>query len=132
MNTFVILLFSRYLAYVREKFCKAHIVFDWGNSPSTNDEAWLRQTKGALGIEAMFSLESDLKIRKELFLRNRNNKRRFIGFLSKMLEADGFSVSTSFDNVILMMAKVAIESSEKQNTVVIGKQADAVIVLCFH
>ncbi len=132
MNTNISVLFIRYVAYVRQKFGKAHIIFDWVNSPTTNDETWLRETKGALGIEVIFGLESDLKMKKELFLRNRNNKRRFIGLLTKKLEDDDFLVSTSYDNVILKIAKVAVDASETQNTVVIGKQADTLIVLCYY
>ncbi len=117
---------------MNENFGKACFVFDWGNSPSINDDSWLRESNGALGIEVIFSFETELKMKKELFLRNQKNKQRFITLLTKKLKDNGCSVNTSFDNAIVMMAKLATESSKTTNTVVIGKQADLLMVLCFY
>lgn len=122
----------RHITYINENFGNAQIVFDWCNNPSTNDESWLRETKGALGIEVVFNLDTNLKIKKESFLRSKNNKRRFIELLSKKLEENGFSVSTSFGDVIVMIAKVAVDSLKTHNTVVVGKRADLIFVLCFY
>lgn len=70
-------------------------------------------------------------MKKELFLRNQKNKQRFISLLSKKLQDNGYSVSTSFDSTIVMMANVAAESSKTSDTVVVGKQADLLVVLIF-
>lgn len=115
-----------------EKFGKASIVFDWGNSPSTNDESWLRDTKGALGIEVVFSLDSDLKIKKDMFLRNKKNKQRFIELLTKKLQDNGFSVYISLNDLTVMMTKVAAQSSKTHNTIVVGQRVDLIMVLCFY
>ncbi len=126
------LIFYRYVAYVNEKFGKASIVFDCGSSPCINDESWLRETKGALGIEVVFGMDSELTLKRELFLRNNKNKQRFIGLLIKVLEDNGFTVATSADNAIVMIAKIAFESSKTHDTIVVGKRAELVMVLCFY
>lgn len=110
----------------------ASIVFDLKNSPSTSDECWLRDHKGALGIEVVFGISTELKLKKEVFLRNRKNKEQFICLLTKKLEENGLPVSKSSVNMNVALAKVAVESSKTHNTIVVGKRADLIIVLCYY
>lgn len=120
------------MLYVKEKFRRATIVFDSEDSPSTNDESWLRENKGALGIEVVFGSGTELKLKKELFLRNRKNREQFIGLLTEKLKVNGFSVIESSVNVNVLMAKVAVELSKTHNITVVGKRADLIIVLCHY
>lgn len=116
---------------MKENFGRACVIFDWGNNPSIHDESWLRETKGCLGIEAVFDFETELKMKKEMFLRNKKNKQRFTSLLTKKLKDNSFEARTSFGNPIVMLAKTAVELSRTYNTVVVGKQADLIMVLCF-
>lgn len=117
---------------MKQNYGKAKIVFDCSNSPSTNDESWLRETKGVLGMEIRFSSDMGLNIKKELFLKNKKNKIRFIELLTKTLEDNGLSVSICFENVAVPMTNIAVQYSQAHDTVVVGKQVDLIMVLCFH
>lgn len=132
LTYFIKILSCRYVTYLKENFGKASVIFDWGNSPSIHDDSWLRETKGCLGIEVIFDFDTELTMKKDMLLRNRKNKQRFVSLLSKKLNDNGFTTSTSFDNSILMLAKAAVESSKTHNTVVVGKQADLLMLLCFY
>lgn len=83
-------------------------------------------------MEVLFDNDMSLNIKKELFLRNKKNKQRFIELLTKKLEGNGVSVSISFENVNITMANIAVQYSKLHDTVVVGKEVDLIMVLCFY
>jgi len=107
-------------------------VFECGSSPSTTDESWLRETKGVLGIEVLFTSDMNLKVKKEMFLKNRKNKQRFIEILAKKLSDNGFAVRITFDNLAVSVATLSAKLSETHVVVVVGKEVDLIMVLCHY
>lgn len=121
-----------YLSFVKQKFGNAAIVFYLTESPTKYDESWLRETKGALGIEVAFTLESELNMKKETFLRSKRNRQKFITLLEKKLQYDGLSVHMNVEEFSVLIAKVAIQYSKTRSTVVVGGNVDLIMVLCFN
>lgn len=117
---------------MKKNFGKAALVFDFSSGPSINDESWLRESKGALGLEVLFDADMVLKIKKETFLRNTKNKQQFIELLAKKLEENGCSVVITVDNVTVKIANVAIQYSKLHNTVVVGKEVNLIMILSFY
>lgn len=107
-------------------------MFECGSGLSTNDESWLRETKGVLGMEVLFTSDMNLKIKKETFLQNRKNKQRFIELLTKTLVDSCFTVRITFDNAVVAVATFAAKLSESHEIVVVGKQVDLIMVLCYY
>lgn len=107
-------------------------MFNCSSGPSTSDESWLRETKGVLGIEVLFSSVMNLKINKDAFLKNTKNKQRFIELLAKKFQDNGFKVLIIFDNVVVTKATLAVQLSQNHDIVVFGKQVDLIIVLCYY
>lgn len=83
-------IYDTYVDYVVRNYGKYCIVFvGYSLQPSTKDIAHLRQTKGLLSRTVEFTGSMRLKIKKDEFLRNVDNKNRIIHAIGNKLTMFG-------------------------------------------
>ena len=72
-------------------------------------------------------------MKKDLFLKNNENKQAFIKMLGKKLQSSGFPVfHADDDDADVLIVKKAIEVSQTANTAVIGDNTDLLVLLLYH
>ena len=73
-----------YVDYVKSNYKNAVVVFDgYEGGPYTKDTAHLRRTGGCTGTPVKFTEDMTLNLKKDLFLKNKENKQAFIKILGK-------------------------------------------------
>ena len=73
-----------YVDYVKSNYENAVVVFDgYEGGPSTKDTAHLRRTRGCTGAPVKFTEDITLTFKKDLILKNKENKQAFIKMLCK-------------------------------------------------
>ena len=119
---------AQYCKHVTSKYGSAYVVFDgYSASLSTKDTTHMRRNGGA-GIKINFDLKSTLHTCKELFLANKNNKQRFIHFLS---QTSGHITKHAVHGPDVDIVMTAFELSTEQETVVI-EDTDLLCLMCAH
>ena len=73
-----------------------------------------------------------LTLKKDLFLKNKENKQAFIKMLGRKLQSSGFPVFHADDDADVLIVKKAIEVSQTINTTVIGDDTDLLVLLLYH
>ncbi|KAL8598844.1 hypothetical protein ACOMHN_015423 [Nucella lapillus] len=73
-----------------------------------------------------------LNVRKEIFLANKNNKQRFIRFLSAALDRNSCTTVCAERDADMLIIAMALESAKHKTTVVIGDDTDLLVLLCHH
>jgi 5'-3' exonuclease len=123
---------DRYLKYVSRHYGHAIVVFDgYREGPSTKDCA--HQKRGERpSVKVSFSQTMTLSVKKEEFLRNKENKQQFIDILGKKLEESHCEVLHASGDADLLIATTAVCSSSKSNTVLVGEDTDLLILLCYY
>lgn len=122
-----------YVDYVMRKYSQATVVFDgYMDGPSIKDMTHKRRTGGRTGPTVHFHGQTLLCSKKEDFLRNKENKQRFISMLGSKLETAGCTVLYAKGDADTMIVKAAVECSMQINTVVVGDDTDLLVLLCYH
>ena len=73
-----------------------------------------------------------IKSKKDEFLNNKANKRRFIHYLSDNLELAGCSVDHAKDVTDVLIVLTAVASAMRNETVLIGDDIDLLVLLLHH
>ncbi|XP_013394769.1 uncharacterized protein LOC106162148 [Lingula anatina] len=123
----------QYVTYVLRRYKRAVVVFDgYLYGPSTKDSTHLRRSNSIMSTAVMFTGEMKLQSRKEEFLANKENKQRFIKFLGDKLERAGVEVIQAAGDADLSIAKAAVASSDKCDTILVGDDTDLLVLLLYH
>ena len=124
---------QRYTSYVKKRYGKAVIVFDgYTSGPSTKDGTHQRRLGTRQGRAVNFQTQMSLKIKKEEFLSNDENKQRFINLLGDSLEAAGCEVHHAKDDADLLIVQTAIKVALQRNVILVGDDTDLLVLLCYH
>jgi hypothetical protein len=84
---------SLYMQNVVSRYGKCVVVFDgYSNARSTKDCTHLRRGGGGAGVAIHFTGDMTLKMKKDEFLSNKENKQRFIHLLIGKMEQSGCEV----------------------------------------
>ena len=76
---------NQYTEYVTHKYRDAVVVFDGFDHANTKDMTHQRRSKGNAGTTVTFPGDTPVTMKKDQFLANRQNKKRFISMLSEEL-----------------------------------------------
>ncbi|KAK3894504.1 hypothetical protein Pcinc_001759 [Petrolisthes cinctipes] len=119
-----------YCSYVSRHYGPSVIiVFDgYTNQPSTKDGTHTRRNK-TVGRNVSFTSAMPLKMKKQEFLSNNDNKQRFINMLSECLERTGFQVHNADGDADVLIAQTAVMAAKKHRTVLVGDDTDLLILL---
>jgi len=94
--------------------------------------AHLRRTKGKVGTHVKFSTDTPLRMKKEVFLNNQENKQAFIDMLGVCLTSDGINVLHAQGDADTMIVDTAINLARQNPTTVIGEDTDLLVLLLHH
>jgi hypothetical protein len=73
-----------------------------------------------------------LCVKKEEFLRNKENKQRFIDMLGRRFEQCGCHVVNASGDADVLIVKTAVAATHKYETVLIGDDTDLLVVMCYY
>ena len=122
-----------YADHVSTKYNNAIVVFDgYEKEPSTKDQTHRRRTKGIVGTKVIFTKDTPFRSKKDLFLRNSENKQNFIKLLSDTLQDRGCTTILAEGDADLLIAQTAVTSAKDLKTVLIGEDTDLLVLLCYH
>ena len=109
------------------------VVFDgYVSGPSTKDNAHLRRSKGNSLPTDLFTEDMLLKMKKENFLRNADNKQRMINLISDKLCLSGINVLHGKGDADYLIVMISKESAKHRNTVLIGDDTDLLVLILHH
>ena len=95
-----------YVHYVKSNYKNAVVLSDgYEGGPSTKDTAHLRRARGCTSTPAKFTEDMTLTLKKDLFLKNKENKQTFIKMLDKKLQSFGFRVFHADDDADVLIVK---------------------------
>ncbi|KAL8619980.1 hypothetical protein ACOMHN_015262 [Nucella lapillus] len=124
---------SIYTTYVCRHYKKATVVFDgYDSGPSTKDATHLRRSGGIIGPTVLFNADMILTSCKEVFLSNKNNKQRFIKFMSEALRCQGVRVLHEKGGADNLIVRTALECAAVHKTTVVGEDTDILVLLLQH
>ncbi|KAL8561256.1 hypothetical protein ACOMHN_047112 [Nucella lapillus] len=122
-----------YVNYTKRRYQDVTVVFDgYLSGPSTKDPTHHRRQKTKACTDVEFELGMTLNVRKEIFLANKNNKQRFIRFLSAALDRNSCTTVCAEGDADMLIIAMALESAKHKTTVVIGDDTDLLVLLCHH
>lgn len=123
---------NRYVSYIK-RYGQSIVVFDgYRDGPSTKDGTHRRRGDGHQGRKVSFTTSMALCVKKEEFLKNKENKQMFIDTLGERLDQCGHQVMNASGDADLLIAKTAVEAASKSDTVLVGDDTDLLVLLCFH
>ena len=127
-------LYDLYVKYVTHKYgATSVVVFDgYSEGPSTKDTVHIRRNKGQVGNTNNFTNDMTLDMNKEDFLANPQNKQRFIVNLREKFTESGIRTLQAEGDADLLIVQTAVESAEKDQTVLVGEDTDLLILLCHY
>ena len=109
------------------------VVFDgYAGGPSTKDVTHFRRTGGCTGPTVHFTRDTILSIKKDTFLKNKENKHQFLQMLSRNLQTIGCKTIHARADADTLIVETAINSARTMDTVLIGDDTDLLILLCYH
>ena len=73
-----------------------------------------------------------LCVKKEEFLRNKENKQRFIDMLGGKLEQCGCQVVNASGDADLLIVKTAVGVTSKSETPLVGDDTDLLVLMCYY
>ena len=82
-------------------------------------------------MNVTFTEEMQLSMKKATFLANSMNKQRYINMFGSYLEKRNVRC-TMFQEIDLLIAPKAVESSTVMDTVLVGDVTDLLVLLCYH
>ena len=107
-------------------------VFDGYDDISTQNMTHQRRAAGKAGATVTFTENMKVTLKKDNFLANPNNKKRFINMLSRFLQEDNCATYHAEGNADVLFVKTAVESATERNTVFVGDDTDLLALLCFY
>lgn len=107
-------------------------VFDDYDDMSTQNMTNQRRAAGKAGATVTFTENMKVTLKKDNFLANPNNKKRFINMLSRFLQEDNCATYHAEGNADVLIVKTAVESARERNTVFVGNDTDLLALLCFY
>lgn len=123
---------SLYVQYVQRRYGSPTVVFDgYGNGPSTKDCTHQRRGS-AFSPPVLFQSDMIVSLKKQDFLANEENKKKFINLLSTKLLNAGCNVIQAPDDADLLIVKAAVESAKSTSTVLIGDDTDLLVLMIYH
>jgi hypothetical protein len=90
-----------------------------------------RRSGGGVGVAVHFTSDTDLKMKKDEFLCNKENKQLFIHLLTGKLEQCWCEVHQASGHADVLIIKTTVACSDKQNTVLIGADTDHLVLRYF-
>ena len=125
---------SSYSCYLKQRYQNSTtIVFDgYSAGPDTKDVAHLRRSKGKVGTHVKFSEDTPLRMKKEVFLNNQENKQAFIDMLGACLTTNGMDVVHARGDADTLIVDTAINLAKQTPTTVIGEDTDLLVLLLHH
>ena len=124
---------SAYVEYVERRYHDITVVFDgYPGTPTTKDVTHTRRSLGLSSVTVNFTESMPCKSKKDAFLSNQENKRRFIRLLSERLRDKNHTVLGARDDADLLIVQTAVSLSANRKVVVIGEDTDLLVLLCFH
>ena len=124
---------NTYATYVCHRYKRVTVVFDgYECGPSTKDAAHLRRSAGVVGPAVLFTGDTLLTSRKEVFLSNQANKQRFIMFISEAMNSQGVRVLHAKGDADNLIVKTALELAATHKTTVVGEDTDLLVLLLHH
>lgn len=123
---------ENYIGYVQRHYEQSVvIVFDgYSNRLSTKDVAHKRRN-ATTGQKVSFTSTMPLRLNKQLFLPNNENK-RFINLLGEGLQRAGCDIHNAQGDADVLIVQTAVTVAVKQRTVLVGDDADLLILLLHH
>ena len=123
-----------YVRYVIQKYSTGTaIVFDgYKDEPTTKDATQLRRTGVCPSVTVHFSGDMIIQSKKENFLTNKENKQRFIVFLSEKLERAGCTVHHARHDADVLIVQTAIAYARMKDTVLVGDDTDLLVRLLHY
>ena len=123
---------NQYTEYVMHKYRGAVVVFDGYDKYNMNDMTHQRRSKGNAGTTVTFTGDTLVTMKKDQFLANRQNKKRFISMLSEELAKKNGETQHASGDADLLIAQKAVQSATSCNTVLVGDDTDLLVLLCYH
>jgi len=123
---------DKIVTYVKKNFTNPTVVFDGYTGPSVKDVTHHRRSKGTVGPKVLLSANLPLKLKKEHFLANSDNKQNFINLLDGKLQASGIPTLNADGDADLLIAKTGVDYATTGITHVIGEDTDVLVLLCHH
>lgn len=116
---------------VRKYGKSAHVIFNQCDTgPSIMDEKNRRNKN--FGSEISFTGATPLNTKKQEFLSNTKNRNDFIDILSEKLAETGLSVAKTTGDANILIAKRAVSMSAEKMVVVVGEEANLLVLMCFY
>ena len=108
------------------------MVFDgYGSEPSTKSMTHQRRSAGKGSATVTFQDWMKVTAKKDAFLANTENKKRFIAMLQRHLSESGCSTLQAEGDADVLIVKTAIDSAVTHPTVLVD-DTDPLVLLCHH
>ena len=123
-----------YCQYVKRKYGdQVKVVFDgYNNEPSTKNMTQLMRSTGKTSVTVTFTDDMTITMKKDSFLSNAENKRRFIAMLRQYLADDGCDTLQAVGDADVLIAKTAVASAATHPTALVGDDTDLLVLLCYY
>ena len=123
---------NQYTEYVTHKYRDAVVVFDGYDNANTKDMTHQRRSKGNAGTTVTFTGDTPVTMKKDQFMANRQNKKRFISMLSEELAKKNCETHHASGDADLLIVQKAVQSATSCNTVLVGDDTHLLVLLCYH
>ncbi len=123
---------EKYVDYVTRNFNNPIVVFDGYSGPSIKDATHHRRAKGANSLKVIFTANTPLKSKKELFLANSENKQNFLMLLDEKLRTTGVQTLNADGDADVLIAQTGVDYATSGITYVTGEDTDILVLLCHH
>ncbi len=123
----------KYVSYVTNKYGAPVIVFDgYEEEYNIKDMTHERRYGDKISTIVTFTDDMVITIKKDLFLRNKQNKQKFIYMLGRYLSMAGCQVYHSKGDADLDIVQKTIECASSSDTALVGDDTDLLVLLCHH
>src|SRR4029434_9916750 len=103
---------------------------DYTIEPTIKDATQLRRRGATPGVTVHFSGDMIIQSKKDQFLNNKENKQRFLVYLSAKLEKAGCITDHAKHDADIV--QTAIASARTKDTVLVGDDTDLLVLLLHH
>lgn len=124
-------LWQRYCHYVQRKYGEGTVVvFDGYDHPTTKNITHQRRSAGKVGATVSFDDGIKVTIRRDVFLANTQNRKRFVTLLRRYLEDSGCQTLQADGDADVLIVKTS--TAAERPTVLVGDDTDLLVLLCFY
>ena len=123
-----------YCQYVVRRYGnQATVVFDgYGSEPSTKSMTHQRCSAGKESATVTFRDGMKVTAKKDVFLANTENKKRFIAMLQRHLSESGCHTLQAEGDVDVLIVKTAVDAAVTHPTVLVEDDTDLLVLHCYH